>query len=103
MGRSGLISRRELQSIASVYKLTNSQQSQKDGNICIVEIRRTPKDPWYVENVMTEKFGEALLGTSLALDIADKNIKVPLLFSPHIHICSCVHSLTLRSAILPEP
>ncbi|KAI9641738.1 hypothetical protein NHQ30_009594 [Ciborinia camelliae] len=48
----------------------------KDGKLGIVEIRRTPKDPWHTESVLPEKWGDQLPGTSLACALKSGNIKV---------------------------
>lgn len=50
--------------------------SSKDGKQGIVEIRRTPKDPWHSEVVLPENWGDALPGTSLACIIEDGMIQV---------------------------
>ncbi|KAB8298313.1 hypothetical protein EYC80_002042 [Monilinia laxa] len=48
----------------------------KDGKQGIIEIRRTPKDPWHTETVLPENWGDQLPGTSLACTIKSGQIKV---------------------------
>lgn len=42
----------------------------------MVEIRRTPKDPWHTETILPEKWGEELPGTSLDCTISSGKIRM---------------------------
>jgi len=55
--------------------------SPSNGSQVITEIRRAPKDPWYSETVLPQKFGEALPGASLAVTIVQGAIQ--LFFQDH--------------------
>nr|ACR43470.1 developmental-specific protein Ssp1 [Sclerotinia minor] len=50
--------------------------ANKDGKMGIVEIRRTPKDPWHTETVLSGKWGDELPGTALACVVGNGKIKV---------------------------
>ncbi|TGO51814.1 hypothetical protein BCON_0154g00340 [Botryotinia convoluta] len=48
----------------------------KDGKMGMVEIRRTPKDPWHTETILPEQWGEELPGSSLDCTISSGKIRI---------------------------
>lgn len=54
----------------------------------MIEIRRTPKDPWYSETVLAENWGDALPGTSLACTLKSGQINV---FFQHHDYSLCLY------------